>query len=357
MEPLPHSPPVPLREVPPMRSRPALLFLGVAAALTLTACGGGGAGQGATAAGTDEESVLTVYTSEPQAKIDAVVAAFTEAHPDVQVEVYRAGTGELKTRIATEKENGRIQADVLLAADVPTFEAYAAEGDLQVLEGVQTGGLLPQVVDPEGYYVGTRVIPTVIVHHTETVADPPASWAELTDEQWKGRIAMPNPDVSGAAAFNLSVWELTDGLGREWIEELVANEPTVLESNGPVGQAVAAGTADLGVVVDYVARELAQKGSPIAVEYPDEGVPYVSQPAGVLADAEDPEAANAFVDFLVSAEGQRLAVEQSYLPVREDVGVPEGAPQMAELELLEPDLAEVAGNQDAAVARFNDLLG
>lgn len=340
-----------------MRSRLSLASLGVLAAVGLTACGQGSTAEQAAGTSGGDGSTLTVYTSEPQAKIDEIVAAFNEAHPDVAVEVYRAGTGELKTRIATEKENGEIQADVLLAADVPTFEGYVEEGDLQQLDGVDTEGVMDAVVDDEGYYVGTRVIPTVIAYNTEAVGTPPTSWSELTDEQWKGRIAVPNPDVSGAAAFNLSVWELTDGLGREWIEDLVANEPTVLESNGPVGQAVAAGTADLGVVVDYVARELGLQGSPIAVEYPSEGVPYVSQPAGVFADSGDAEAANAFIDFLVSQEGQEIAVDQSYLPVREDVGVPEGAPGMDRIELLEPDLAEVAANQDGAVSRFNDLLG
>lgn len=341
-----------------MRSRLPIASLGAVAALALTGCGGGTtADEAAGASGEDSPTTLTVYTSEPQEKIDEIVAAFTETNPDVEVEVFRAGTGELRTRIATEQENGEIQADVLLAADVPTFESYVAEGELRPLDGVETDGVLDAVVDEEGYYVGTRVIPTVIAYNTGAVETPPASWAELTDEQWAGRIAVPNPDVSGAAAFNLSVWELTEGLGRQWVEALVANQPTVLESNGPVGQAVAAGTADIGVVVDYVARELGQNGSPIAVQYPSEGVPYVSQPAGVFTDSDSAGAADAFIDFLVSAEGQEIAVEQSYLPVREDVGVPEGAPSMSELELLDPDLEEVAANQDGAVSRFNDLLG
>lgn len=341
-----------------MRSRLPLAALGALAALALTACGGQStADQGPDASGGTSSSTLTVYTSEPQEKIDEIVAAFQETAPDVDVQVFRAGTGELKTRIATEKENGEIQADVLLAADVPTFESYVEAGDLQPLGGVQTDGVLDAVVDEEGYYVGTRVIPTIIAYNTGAVDSPPESWAELTEDQWQGRIAVPNPDVSGAAAFNLSVWELTEGLGRQWVEDLVANQPTVLESNGPVGQAVAAGTADLGVVVDYVARELGQKGSPIGVHYPSDGVPYVSQPAGVLADSDDAEAANAFIDFLVSPRGQQIAVEQSYLPVREDVGVPEGAPEMSAITLLDPDLTEVAANQDGAVARFNDLLG
>ncbi|CEA09692.1 Putative 2-aminoethylphosphonate-binding periplasmic protein precursor [Arthrobacter saudimassiliensis] len=336
--------------------------LALAAVALLTACGGGADGadsaSDASPSGTSAGAggSLTVYTSEPQAKIDELVAAYNEVNPDVSVEVFRAGTGELKTRIATEKETGGIQADVILAADVPTFEAYAAEGDLQVLDIDNTGELNPYVVDAEGYYVGTRIIPTVIAYNTTLVDSAPESWADLVDEQYKGMIAMPNPDVSGAAAFNTAVWLETPALGETWLTDLVNNDPTVLESNGPVGQAVAAGTSGIGIVVDYVARELADKGSPVSLAYPTDGVPYVSQPAGVFTDAKNPEAAHEFVEFLVSKEGQELAVAQSYLPVRDDAGVPAGAPALAGLELLNPDLAAIAEKQASSVAKFNELL-
>src|SRR5690606_24886480 len=99
-------------------------------------------------------------------------------------------------------------------------------------------------------------------------------------------ITMPNPDVSGAAAYNAAVWLNTPELGEAWLEGLAANEPVIAESNGPVGQAVAAGTQPVGIVVDYLVRELAAKGSPIALSYPTDGVPYVSQPAGIFADSD-----------------------------------------------------------------------
>ena len=319
--------------------------------LGLTACAG--AGTPADAAAT---KTLAVYTSEPQAKIDQVVEAFEKANEGVEVKVFRAATGELKTRIATEKEAGKITADVILAADVPTFEAYAADGSLAKLDIENDADLDAKFVDAEGHWVGTRIIPTIIAYNTGALTQAPASWAALTEEAYKGKIAMPNPDVSGAAAFNTAVWLQEPALGKDWMEKLVANEPTVLESNGPVGQAVAEGSSEVGIVVDYVARELAAKGSPIAVGYPSDGVPYVSQPAGIFADSENQEAANDFVDFLISKEGQELAVTQSYLPVREDAGVPEGAPALGEINLLDPDQVEIADGQKTAVDFFNSLL-
>ncbi len=320
-------------------------------ALGLTACS---AAQTPSAAA--EAKTLTVYTSEPQMKIDEIVGAFEAANEGINVEVFRAATGELKTRIAAEKQAGKISADVLLAADVPTFESYASEGVLSKLDVENGSELEEKFVDPEGFWVGTRIIPTIIAYNTASQSEAPESWASLTEEKYKDKIAMPNPDVSGAAAFNTSVWYQEPRMGKGWMEELVANGPTVLESNGPVGQAVAEGSAEIGIVVDYVARELAAKGSPIAVGYPSDGVPYVSQPAGIFADSQNQESANAFVDFLISKEGQELAVGQSYLPVRDDAGVPEGAPALSEIKLMDPDLETIAAGQAEAVDYFNSLL-
>ncbi len=326
----------------------------------LTACGSETGSAEPTSTGQTADSGLsgtvTVYTSEPQAKIDEIITAYNEIQPDVEVEVFRAGTGELTTRVATEKKSGGIQADILLAADVPTFENYAAEGDLQVLDIENAVDVNENVVDAEGYYVGTRIIPTVIAYNTNLIQDAPTSWAALTDSEYKNQIAMPNPEVSGAAAFNTAVWLEEEELGEDWLKALVDNEPTVLESNGPVGQAVASGTAEIGIVVDYVARELAEAGSPLKLNYPTDGVPYVSQPAGIFADSQNPEAANSFIDFLISQEGQKIAVNQSYVPVRDDAGVPEGAPQLADIELINPDLELIASTKDAAIEKFNDLL-
>lgn len=324
--------------------------------LLLAACSEPGTDQEADGETGSPSSSITVYTSEPQAKIDEVIAAFNEEHPDTEVQVFRAGTGDLKARIASEQETGEVAADVLLAADAPTFEAYKEEDLLLEYRPADVDALLESVVDPDGYYVGTRIIPTVIAYNTTEVEDPPTSWAELTDPSLSGMLVMPNPDVSGAAAYNAAVWSLTPGLGEEWFTALGENDVLVVESNGPTSQAIADGSRPVGVVVDYLIRDLAEAGSPVAVSYPEEGIPYIAQPAAIFAATDNPEGAQAFVDFLVSAEGQELAVQQAYLPVRGDVGTPEGAPALDELTFLDPGLEQVAAEQEAAVALFKQLV-
>ena len=329
-----------------------------ATALVLAGCSAAEAEPTAsgTAGAPAEATTITLYTSEPQEKIDEVIAAFTAERPEITVEVFRAGTGDLTARIESERAAGEVQADVLLAADAPTFEGYAADALLLELDTADVEALDPAVVDPEGYYVGTRVIPTVIAYNTTAIDAPPTSWQDLTDPTYAGRIAMPNPDVSGAAAFNAAVWLDEEQLGEAWLTALAANEPVIVDSNGPVSQAVASGAQPVGVVVDYLVRDLAAAGSPIAVSYPEEGVPFVSQPAGIFASTDDAAASQAFIDFLVSPAGQEIAVGQAYLPVRGDVGTPEGAPSMDEIALLDPDLEVIASTKAAAVETFNGLF-
>lgn len=305
---------------------------------------------------TGAEQTLTLYTSEPQEKVDELVDAFEQANPEYAVEVFRAGTGDLTARIESELATGEVQADVLLAADAATFESYASEDLLLELDPADADALDPAVVDEEGYYVGTRIIPTVIAYNTDLVDEPPTTWQELAEPAHEGQVIMPNPDVSGAAAYNAAVWLDDDQLGEEWLTALADNQPVIAESNGPVSEAVAGGTQPIGVVVDYLVRDLAEAGSPVAVSYPEEGVPFVTQPAGIFASTDAEDASGAFVDFLVSAEGQELAVEQAYLPVRGDVGTPEGAPALDELAVMDPDLETILDTQDEAVDTFNDLF-
>lgn len=343
------------------RHTTALALTALAASLTLAACSEPAAEEsdaaGATEGSGSAGGALTVYTSEPQEKIEELNAAFAQEHPDIEVEVFRAGTGDLTARIATERETGAIEADVLLAADTATFEGYKADDLLLQYSPEGADDLLEQVVDPDGFYVGTRIIPTVIAYNTEEVDDPPTSWADLTDPRWADQIVMPNPDVSGAAAYNAAVWFTTDALGEQWFEALGANSPMIADSNGPTSQAVADGSRPVGVVVDYLIRELAAQGSPVAVSYPSDGVPYVSQPAGIFADSDNVEAAQAYVDFLISEAGQTLAVEQSYLPVRDDVGSPEGAPSLEELTLLDPELETITEIRSEAIEAFKNSVG
>lgn len=340
------------------RTRISVVFAAFSAlVLLLSACSSSQTSNtSSSASDTLAPATITLYTSEPQANADAIVADFNKIHPQIKVQVFRAATGDLSTRIAAEKAAGGVKADVLLAADAPTFEKYESAGMLLKYIPADAKSLNQDVIDPKGYYAGTRIIPTVIAYNTSLVTSPPTSWQDLADPKYANKITLPNPDVSGAAAYNTAVWLNDNRLGKTWLTALAANHPVIADSNGPVSQAVANGTQPVGIVVDYLVRTLAAKGSPIAVSYPSEGVPFVSEPVGIFAGTKSPKASEAFADYLVSKQGQTLAVKQSYLPIRSDVGTPAGAPDMKDIKLLNPDLQTITASQAAAVTTFRELF-
>lgn len=88
------------------RTSMSLVAVFGAAALTLAGCSepstddsAFGEKGGDSAAQSGEKTVINVYTSEPEEKVDEINRGFQEENPDVEVQVYRAGTGDLKARI------------------------------------------------------------------------------------------------------------------------------------------------------------------------------------------------------------------------------------------------------------------
>ncbi len=62
------------------------------------------------------------------------------------------------------------------------------------------------------------------------------------------------------------------------------------------------------MIVDYMPIREKAKGAPVEFVFPKEGVSAVTEPVAILSTAKNAEAAKAFVDFLLSEEGQKLAV-------------------------------------------------
>ena len=298
---------------------------------------------------------LRLYTSQPEADAAQTVAAFNAVYPDVDVEIFRSGTEEVVSRFLLEAEAGSPQADVLLLADAPTFEILKARDLLEAYDAPNAADLDAAYYDPEGYYYGTKLIATVIVYNTSLVTEPVTSWTELA--QLQDQVAMPSPSYSGAAAYNLGVLKRTEGVGFAYYENLNGNGVFLTQGNGAVFRAVAAGEKPYGMMVEFVPIREAKNGSPVAVVYPDEGVPAITEPVGIVAGTPNLAAAQAFVDFLLSPEGQTLAADMSYMPLREDVAAPEGFPALSSLKILSVDAKTLADTRDADKEEFAALFG
>jgi iron(III) transport system substrate-binding protein len=99
------------------------------------------------------------------------------------------------------------------------------------------------------------------------------------------------------------------------------------------------------------------KGSPVDFVFPTEGVSIVTEPTAIIKSTNNPDAAKAFVSFLLSRDGQELAVSQGYFPARKDVKPPAGFPDVGSLKILPVDIGELLQHDEQNKKRFAELFG
>ena len=325
--------------------RTYIVLLGLAAAVVT-------AGAAAQAA----KGKLVLYTSQPERDAAQTVTAFKKAYPGVEVEVFRSGTTEVMAKLAAEFTAGKAMADVLLIADAASMEALKTERRLLPYPEANLDGLEPGSYDSARTYFGTKLITTGIAVNTATKTRP-RSFADLAQPEYKGLLAMPSPLYSGAAAIMLGAMTSRPDLGWSYFERLKAADAVAVRGNGAVLTAVANGEKPYGILVDFMAFNAKAKGSPIDFIFPTEGNPAVTEPVAILKTARNPAAARSFVDFILSDEGQKLAVAMGYIPARASVGMPSWLPAGTRIRLMPIDIARVAATNGANLKHFAELFG
>jgi iron(III) transport system substrate-binding protein len=299
---------------------------------------------------------LTLYTSQPERDAAQTVAAFKNAYPSADVEVFRSGTTEVMAKLAAEFAAGQPKADVLLIADAASMETLKKDGRLLPYPGAKVEGLAQGSYDTDRTYFGSKLITTGIAVNTSAKSRP-ASFADLAKPEYKGQLAMPSPLYSGAAAIMLGTMTSRPDLGWSYFEKLKAGDAVAVRGNGAVLSAVANGEKPYGILVDFMAFNAKAKGSPVDFIFPAEGNPAVTEPVAILKTSQNQAAARAFVDFILSDEGQKLAVSMGYIPAKASAGMPAWLPAGTKINIMPTDIAKVASSSTANLKRFADLFG
>lgn len=230
----------------------------------LAGCGG---------ASTEGEVVVFAAASLTDA-FDDIGDAFTAANPGVTVTYNFAGSQTLATQI-----NEGAPADVFASANQTQMDAVADGGGLAAEAQPFTANVLEIAVEP-GNPLGI-----------ETLAD------------------LARPDVT----LVLAAAEVPAG---QYAREALANagvtvEPASLEQDvRAVLSRVSLGEADAGIVY---ASDVASAGDEVeGVPIPDgQNVP-ATYPIATLAEAPNPEAADAFVAFVLSEEGRAILADHGF---------------------------------------------
>lgn len=311
---------------------------------------------GTTVAMADVSGKLILYTSQPNEDAQQTVDAFTAKYPNVEVEWIRDGTTKVMAKLRAEFEAGAPQPDVLLIADMVTMEGLKAEGRLMPHPEANVSAYDPSLMDPEGHYFSTKLITTGIVYNTNAPMVP-TSYTDLLKPEAKNMLAMPSPLTSGAATIHMAAITSNPDLGWEFYEGLADQGANPQGGNGGTYRAIAGGEKLYGFVVDFLPIRNKLKGAPVEFVFPKEGVSAVTEPVAILSSAQNPNAAKAFVDFLISPEGQQLAADMGYLPAHPAITPPEGFPALSDIKLLDFDPARALAEDQVNKAKFSDIFG
>lgn len=302
------------------------------------------------------EGKLVLYTSQPNTDAQQTIDAFKAKHPKVDITFVRDGTPRVLAKLRAEFEAGSPQADLLLIADSVTMEGLKKEKRLLAHPQADISAYEKGVHDPEKFWFSTKLITTGIVYNTKAPFKP-ESWLDLTRPEAKGLVTMPSPLTSGAALIHAAA--LTGSLPGGWAyyEQLRKNEALAGGGNGDILKRVAGGDKLFGFIVDFMPIREKAKGAPVEFVFPKEGVSAVTEPVAILANTKNPEAAKAFVDFILSEEGQQLAAKQGYVPAHPKVALPAGYPPRDQIKLINFDAAKALADETANKKRFSDIFG
>jgi iron(III) transport system substrate-binding protein len=330
-----------------------LATLATAATLALTACGGSDSEAGEGDGDSAEPSSFTLYSGRDEELVGPLVDQFSE-ETGVEVEVRYGDSAEMAAQLLEEADG--TPADVFYSQEVGAVGALA-KADL-------LGELPDEVVDraderfqpAEGNdWVGVTGRSRVIVYNEDLVDTPPEGVLDLTDPEYADQVAW----VPGNAGFQAFVtgFRVSQGedAAQQWLEDMEANGATTYEGNTEVLEAVEAGDQPIGLINHYYwARTAPEVGgvenmnSTLVFPTGDDPGGLVNATAvGVTPQGEENPAAQQFVEYLLSEEGQQYFVEETYeYPVVDGIEDPEGVPALDELEGPELDLSDLDSLED-----------
>jgi len=299
-----------------------------------------------TAIGEDAEGPLTVYSGRSESLAGPVLEQFT-ASTGIAVQTKYADTAELAAILLEEGQ--RSPADVFFAQDAGALGAVGGAGLLRELPAETLARVPAALRDPEGLWIGVSGRARTTVYTTTEDIELPGSILDFTDPTWSGRIGWA--PANGSFQSFVTALRVVEGeaAARAWLEGIVANDPVEYPKNTAAVEGVAAGEVDVAFVNHYyLLRLIAEQGAdyPVAQKFFEGGDPgSLVNVAGVgqLASSDQPDAAAALIDYLLSVDAQTYFSDSTYeYPLIDGVGADPRLPALGSLEVPDVDLSQLA---------------
>jgi ABC-type Fe3+ transport system substrate-binding protein len=281
------------------------------------------AGAGAALA-QDLEDKVVVVTSYNKDMSGPLSRGFESKHPGTKIEIQHRNTA---AAVAFIRETRSSPPDIMWASAPDAFEVLKKDSLLAKYkpkaEGIaQKVGSYP-VNDPDGFYMGFAASGYGIMYNTRYLKandlPAPKEWDDLKKPVYFGHVGISAPSRSGTTHLTVETLLQGEGWDKGWatLLEIGGNLAQVSDRSFGVPDAVNSGQYGIGIVIDFFGLSAKASGFPVEFVYPTVTT-LVPANVGVIAGAKHPKAAAAFVEFLLSDEGQQILLDPKIqrLPVR-----------------------------------------
>ncbi len=290
------------------------------------------------------EDELVLITPVAKTLTDPTLADFAKFAKEkwnitLKTSALAAGTPVAYGRILEWK--GRPEVDIFWGGESALFDKLAAQNLLArldipkaVLDAIPATIGKPRPIylkDPKGFWTGTVLEPYGLVYHPKVLArlgvPEPKDWDDLLHPKLKGHVAQcaPSRSSSSHATYEVILQREGDDKGWAWLKRLGANTGIFTARSRDVPSVVARGEFAAGFAVpSYMAFEDRLAGFELKFVAPKTAW-ITPEPIAVLAGAKHPKAALAFIAYLLSERGQRVAMERGVFPITPKFRV-QGAP-------------------------------
>jgi iron(III) transport system substrate-binding protein len=329
------------------RRHKILLITGIisAGAIALAGCSSSStsssaSGSSSSASAKPGKVTLTVYSAQGYDK--AAVAAFQKA-TGIPVKLDDNSTGPLLTQIEASKNNPNW--GLLWVDGATAFAGLDQQGLL--LKGYEPSvswnslGTAALPADKSYTPIGTTLMAAMVYDKTK-VKNPPTTWQELLQPQWKGMVGMNDPSQSGPTyPFIAGMMNYLGGVnsGESYFTKLKANGLVIHPTNGPTLQALTSGQIKLALVQSSAGIGAALGDKNLVVKYLD---PATLLPSAIGIDAKAPAAVQAeaktFINWVLSPAGQQIMQsgdptgDSLFYPVTNGTNALPGVPSLASVK-------------------------
>ena len=289
----------------------------------------------------DSAESITIYSGRSETLITDLLDTFTQ-ETGIAVNVRYGDSAELAAQILEEGSN--VQADVFFSQDAGALGALAKEGLTKSLPADITDLVDVSYKSKDSQWVGVSGRARVLVVDPTAVTELPASYKDLMDPSWKGRIGIA-PTNASFQAFITAV-RITEGdqAAEEFLIAMKENA-VLFEKNGLILQAVEDGVIDAGLINHYYWFELEnEKGvgnmKSELVWFEDQDAGNLINVAGAAVLSENPSA-NVFVKWLLGETAQTYFVSKTWEYSLTGVKDAAGLKPFSDIKAPEIDLSDL----------------